>query len=217
MSEYDSNPTLFVRNGSNPMVDRGSTAVSADNARQRPFLHRFAPQHAVDRAVQVPHRLFRPAPGRFRGAYRLHLLGRPLYLAKQYSLERSRGAKDHATGAARRACHDHAGVSAVTATLFRYGADGALDRGHRAYAARRQFGAGRRPNATAHRSFSSIIYLNDGYEGGETYFPGFGMRIKPEPGLMVLFGSGPEYVHGVTKMRSGRRSTYAGWFTFTVA
>lgn len=71
-----------------------------------------------------------------------------------------------------------------------------------------------RPNTTAHRSFSSIIYLNDGYEGGETYFPGFGMRIKPEPGLMVLFGSGPEYVHGVTKMRSGRRYTYAGWFTF---
>ena len=73
------------------------------------------------------------------------------------------------------------------------------------------------PNATPHRSFSSIIYLNDDYDGGETYFPGFGMRIKPQPGLMVLFGSGPEYVHGVTKMRGGRRYTYAGWFTFDVA
>ena len=73
------------------------------------------------------------------------------------------------------------------------------------------------PNTTPHRSFSSIIYLNDDYEGGETYFPGFGIRIKPEPGLMVLFGSGPEYVHGVTKMRSGRRYTYAGWFTFDPA
>jgi leucine proline-enriched proteoglycan (leprecan) len=68
-----------------------------------------------------------------------------------------------------------------------------------------------------HRYFSSIIYLNDDYEGGETYFPGFGVRIKPEPGLMVLFGSGPEYVHGVTKVRSGRRYTYAGWFTFDPA
>ena len=74
-----------------------------------------------------------------------------------------------------------------------------------------------RPNATAHRSFSSIIYLNDGYEGGETYFPGFAMRIRPEPGLMVLFGSGPEYVHGVTRMRSGRRYTYSGWYTFDPA
>jgi len=74
-----------------------------------------------------------------------------------------------------------------------------------------------RANATPHRSFSSIIYLNDSYVGGETYFPGFGMRIRPEPGLMVLFGSGPEYVHGVTRVRSGRRYTYAGWFTFDPA
>jgi hypothetical protein len=73
------------------------------------------------------------------------------------------------------------------------------------------------PNTTPHRSFSSLIYLNNDYEGGETYFPGFGLRIKPEPGLMVLFGSGPEYVHGVTKMRGGRRYTYAGWFTFDPA
>ena len=42
-----------------------------------------------------------------------------------------------------------------------------------------------RPNSTPHRCFSSLIYLNDDYEGGETYFPGFGFRIKPEPGLMV--------------------------------
>ena len=29
-----------------------------------------------------------------------------------------------------------------------------------------------RPNNTCHRSFASICYLNDDYEGGETYFPG---------------------------------------------
>lgn len=74
-----------------------------------------------------------------------------------------------------------------------------------------------RPNGTPHRSFSSIIYLNDDYEGGETYYPGFGLRIKPERGMMMLFGSGPEYVHGVTEMRSGKRYTYAGWFTFDPA
>jgi hypothetical protein len=71
-----------------------------------------------------------------------------------------------------------------------------------------------RPNATPHRCFSSLIYLNDSYEGGETYFPGYGVRLKPETGALVLFGAGPHYVHGVTRIRRGLRYTYAGWFTF---
>lgn len=71
-----------------------------------------------------------------------------------------------------------------------------------------------RPNPTPHRSFSSLLYLNDGYDGGETYFPGHGVRLKPQAGTLVLFGAGPEYVHGVTRVVSGLRYTYAGWFTF---
>jgi hypothetical protein len=71
------------------------------------------------------------------------------------------------------------------------------------------------PNATAHRDYSSIVYLNDDdYAGGETFFPGHGIRIKPRPGTLVLFGAGSDYVHGVTKVMSGLRYTYAGWFTF---
>ena len=53
----------------------------------------------------------------------------------------------------------------------------------------------------------------DEYEGGETYFPGLGVRFKPEAGTLVLFGAGPEYVHGVTPILKGLRYTYAGWFT----
>jgi hypothetical protein len=73
------------------------------------------------------------------------------------------------------------------------------------------------PNTTPHRSFSSILYLNDDYEGGETYFPGHGVRLKPEAGALVLFGAGPEYVHGVSNVTRGMRYTYAGWFTFDKA
>ncbi|MES2606349.1 MAG: 2OG-Fe(II) oxygenase [Pseudomonadota bacterium] len=69
------------------------------------------------------------------------------------------------------------------------------------------------PNNTAHRAYSSILYLNDDYEGGETFFPGHGVRVKPEPGLLVLFGAGCDYVHGVTRVVRGQRYTYAGWFT----
>jgi predicted 2-oxoglutarate/Fe(II)-dependent dioxygenase YbiX len=69
------------------------------------------------------------------------------------------------------------------------------------------------PNATSHRTYSSILYLNDDYEGGHTYFPGFGVRIKPEAGSLLLFGAGFEYVHGVTMVTKGNRYTYGGWFT----
>jgi len=71
-----------------------------------------------------------------------------------------------------------------------------------------------RPSVTAHRCYSSILYLNDDYEGGHTFFPGFGIRIRPEPGTLILFGAGPEYVHGITPVISGLRYTYAGWFTY---
>jgi predicted 2-oxoglutarate/Fe(II)-dependent dioxygenase YbiX len=70
-----------------------------------------------------------------------------------------------------------------------------------------------RPNGTPHRSHASILYLNDDYEGGHTFFPGYGVRIKPEPGTLLLFGAGPEHVHGITPVVSGLRYTYAGWFT----
>ncbi|HTW35335.1 MAG TPA: 2OG-Fe(II) oxygenase [Rhizomicrobium sp.] len=70
------------------------------------------------------------------------------------------------------------------------------------------------PNATPHRAFSSLIYLNDDYDGGETYFPGYGVRLAPSAGALVLFGAGPQYVHGVTRVTRGQRYTYAGWFTF---
>ena len=70
------------------------------------------------------------------------------------------------------------------------------------------------PNSTPHRSFSSLIYLNDDYEGGETYFPGHGIRLKPQAGALVIFGAGPQYVHGVSRVTRGLRYTYAGWFTF---
>ena len=71
-----------------------------------------------------------------------------------------------------------------------------------------------RPNISPHRSFSSILYLNDDYEGGETFFPGHRIRIKPTAGALVIFGAGPEYVHGITRVTKGLRYTYAGWFTY---
>ena len=40
-----------------------------------------------------------------------------------------------------------------------------------------------------HRAFGSIIYLNDNYEGGKTYYPNFDISITPKAGTAVLFDS----------------------------
>ncbi len=56
--------------------------------------------------------------------------------------------------------------------------------------------------------------MNDDYSGGHTFFPGLGLGIVPKPGRLVAFGSGCDYVHGVTKITQGVRHTYAGWFTY---
>lgn len=69
------------------------------------------------------------------------------------------------------------------------------------------------PNNTSHRNWSSIIYLNEDYEGGHTYFPGHGIRLQPRAGTLVMFGAGSDFVHGVTNVVRGQRYTYAGWFT----
>ena len=44
-----------------------------------------------------------------------------------------------------------------------------------------------------------------------------GVQTCARPISLVLFGAGRDYVHGVTKIRSGIRYTYAGWFTFDPA
>lgn len=70
-----------------------------------------------------------------------------------------------------------------------------------------------RPNGTPHRCYSSVLYLNEGFAGGEIYFPGLGVRVRPEPGLLIAFSAGPEHVHGVLPIIAGERFTMPGWFT----
>lgn len=56
--------------------------------------------------------------------------------------------------------------------------------------------------------WSTIIYLNDEYEGGTIYFPNQGVEISPNKYSAVFFPSaGSEYIHGVSKVTSGTRRT----------
>ncbi len=59
--------------------------------------------------------------------------------------------------------------------------------------------------------FSSIIYLNDNFEGGETYFSESKI-IKPTKGACLTF-SNSKYRHSVNKINTGTRYTFSFWFS----
>jgi len=58
---------------------------------------------------------------------------------------------------------------------------------------------------------SSIIYLNDNYKGGHTYFKD-GTTFAPLTGRSIFF-DGQYYCHGVSSISRGPRYTVATWFT----
>lgn len=60
--------------------------------------------------------------------------------------------------------------------------------------------------------FTSVLYLNDNFQGGETYFPDIGEVVKPRTGRIVGF-PGTLVLHGVQKILTGTRYTVPCWFT----
>jgi hypothetical protein len=62
--------------------------------------------------------------------------------------------------------------------------------------------------------WSAIIYLNDGYYGGKTFFDN-GIQITPKKGSVTLF-SGSRIYHGVTPLINGNRYTLAYWISENV-
>jgi len=61
------------------------------------------------------------------------------------------------------------------------------------------------------RSISAIVYLNDDYEGGEIEFVNFGIKIKPEPGMLILFPSNYPYAHIAHPVTKGTKYAIVTW------
>lgn len=70
------------------------------------------------------------------------------------------------------------------------------------------------PHSSAWRDFSSIVYLNDDYEGGELYFTAQDRVLKPRRGMLVAFSAGYHHEHGVLKVTQGRRLTMPAFYAF---
>ena len=65
-------------------------------------------------------------------------------------------------------------------------------------------------NPLAH--MTSLIYINDDYEGGELFFPTQNLTYKPELGSLVIFPS--NYLHGVLECFGNSRHSVLACYTF---
>ena len=59
---------------------------------------------------------------------------------------------------------------------------------------------------------SVVAYLNDDYQGGELYFPNQNIKIKPEPGSIVVFPSIAPYFHASLPIVSGVKYMIPGFW-----
>ena len=72
-----------------------------------------------------------------------------------------------------------------------------------------------KPHYTSHRDYSAVLYLNEDYIGGRTFFLEDNYNVVPKIGKLILFTSGKDHIHGVNEVISGSRYTMALWFTKT--
>ncbi len=68
-------------------------------------------------------------------------------------------------------------------------------------------------NVNRHREFGSIIYLNDNFTGGETYYPLNNFSVKPQTGKFIVHPGDSDHLHGVSEVKDNIRYTIASFWT----
>lgn len=73
-------------------------------------------------------------------------------------------------------------------------------------------------HTTPWREYAGVIYLNDDYSGGEWFISSVNPHIviKPKKGMLVVFGCGDGFMHGVLPAYGNIRYTMPCWFTSDV-
>lgn len=61
------------------------------------------------------------------------------------------------------------------------------------------------------RALSCIAYLNDDYEGGELEFVNFGVKLKPQAGMLIIFPSNYAYMHVAHPVTHGTKYALVTW------
>jgi hypothetical protein len=63
------------------------------------------------------------------------------------------------------------------------------------------------------REYSSVIYLNENFHGGNTYFPDQGLSVEPRIGMGIVFQANDEHPHLVTEVVGGKRYTISSFWS----
>ena len=79
------------------------------------------------------------------------------------------------------------------------------------YQTGQEYGAHYDGGSATGRTIASILYLNDDYEGGEIEFVNFGVKIKPEKGMFLLFPATFAYRHIAHPVVSGTKYAIVTW------
>jgi predicted 2-oxoglutarate/Fe(II)-dependent dioxygenase YbiX len=64
------------------------------------------------------------------------------------------------------------------------------------------------------RTYGSVTFLNEDFEGGTLYYPKLNTEFSPKIGHTVIHKGDLEHLHGVTKITKGTRYTVASFFTY---
>lgn len=64
------------------------------------------------------------------------------------------------------------------------------------------------------RYFGCVIYLNDDYQGGKTYYPEHNFEITPKAGTVAMHLGDCNHKHGVTELKGNTRYTIASFWGF---
>lgn len=67
-------------------------------------------------------------------------------------------------------------------------------------------------NYVENRVYTTVLYLNDNFDGGETDFPMLGKSYTPESKKLVGFYCDEKHVHGVMPVENGIRKAFICWF-----
>lgn len=61
------------------------------------------------------------------------------------------------------------------------------------------------------RDISVVGYLNDGFEGGETYFDRQSVTVQPQAGAVLLFPAYFTHPHASLPVRKGQKYAFTSW------
>lgn len=62
-----------------------------------------------------------------------------------------------------------------------------------------------------HRDFAALIYLNDNFSGGNTFYPELNIEIKPKVGSLVIHPC--DMLHGISEIEDNTRYTINSFWT----